>query len=228
MILKKHLQLRWEITRESARRKEILELPEVALREAVINAVCHRDYNEQGAHVMVEIFDDRVEIYNPGGLPRGLSEKDFGKRSVCRNPAIASLLLRCNYIEKMGSGIERIRAALARENCPAAVIRYESIFTFEFSRPTYVELPEEKEPVMEDRGKTRVETRGETRVETRGEILGLIGKNPQITAPELAESLDISIKGVEWQISQLKKDGLLKRVGPTKGGRWVIVPAKQE
>ncbi|MFA6010603.1 MAG: ATP-binding protein [Desulfobacteraceae bacterium] len=228
IFLKKHLQLRWEITRESARRKEILELPEVALREALINAVCHRDYNEHGAQVMVEIFDDRVEIYNPGGLPKGLTEKDFGKRSVCRNPAIASLLLRCNYIEKMGSGIERIRAALTKENCPAAVIRYESIFTFEFSRPTYVELPDENAPVVKDRVGTRGETRGETRVETRGEILGLIEKNPQITAPELAESLDISIKGVEWQISQLKKDGLLKRVGPTKGGRWVIVPAKQE
>ena len=82
----------WEITSESARRREILELPEVALREAVVNAVCHRDYLEQGAQVMVEIFDDRVEIYNPGGLPKGLPERDFGKRSVCRNPLIASLL----------------------------------------------------------------------------------------------------------------------------------------
>jgi predicted HTH transcriptional regulator len=80
----------------------------VALREAVVNAVCHRDYFEQGAQMMVEIFDDRVEIHNPGGLPRGLPEKDFGKRSVCRNPNIAALLLRCDYIEKMGTGIERI------------------------------------------------------------------------------------------------------------------------
>lgn len=42
----------------------------------MVNAVCHRDYFEKGANVMVEIFDDRVEIYNPGGLPKGLSEKD--------------------------------------------------------------------------------------------------------------------------------------------------------
>jgi len=49
LFLKKHLQLRWEITSESTRRKEILELPEVALREAMVNAVCHRDYLEQGA-----------------------------------------------------------------------------------------------------------------------------------------------------------------------------------
>ncbi len=77
--------MRWEITAESTRRKEILELSEVALCEAIINSVCHRDYTEEGANIMVEIFDDRVEIYNPGGL----QEKDFGHRSVCRNPNIA-------------------------------------------------------------------------------------------------------------------------------------------
>ncbi len=136
VFLKKHLKLRWEITAESARRKEILELPEVALREAVINAVCHRDYLEQGAQVMVEIFDDRVEIHNPGGLPRGLPPNDFGKRSVCRNPLIASLLLRCNYIEKMGTGIERIRNAVRDAECPPVNIRFNTFFTLEFPRPT--------------------------------------------------------------------------------------------
>lgn len=137
IFLKKHLQLRWEITSASIQREEILELPEVALREAVVNAVCHRDYNEAGAHVMVEIFDDRVEIYNPGGLPKGLPPKDFGRRSVCRNPNIAALLLRCDYIEKMGTGIERIRAALEKANCPPVKIRFDSMFTLEFQRPTY-------------------------------------------------------------------------------------------
>ncbi len=137
LFLKKHLQLRWEITRKSTRRKELLELPEVALREAMVNAVCHRDYLEQGAQVMVEIFDDRVEIYNPGGLPKGLSEKDFGRRSVCRNPNIASLLLRYDYIEKMGSGIERIHEVLENHACPKVIIEYNTMFTLVFPRPTY-------------------------------------------------------------------------------------------
>lgn len=63
--LKKHLQFRLEITSESTRRKEILELPEIALREAMVNAVCHRDYLEQGAQVMVGIFD--IEIPSQAG-----------------------------------------------------------------------------------------------------------------------------------------------------------------
>jgi len=219
IFLKKHLQLRWEITSESTRRKEILELPEVALREAMVNAVCHRDYLEQGAQVMVEIFDDRVEIYNPGGLPKGLSEKDFGRRSVCRNPNIASLLLRCDYIEKMGTGIERIRAALERESCPKINIRYDTMFTLEFPRPTYLKTVATPEPARE-------KTREKTREITREKMLSLISENPHITTSQLADAIGITPKGIEWQIAQLKKDGLLKRIGPAKGGRWDITKKK--
>lgn len=220
IFLKKHLQLRWEITRESTRRKEILELPEVALREAVINAVCHRDYHEEGAHVMVEIFDDRVEIYNPGGLPKGLPEKDFGRRSVCRNPNIASLLLRCDYIEKMGTGIERIRTALEKQKCPQVNIRYDTMFTLEFHRPTHIKTDGDSEKAVR---KTRVKTRVKTRGKTRVKILELIAENPQISTVQLAEAVGITVKGVEWQLSKLKKEGVLKRVGPAMGGHWDVV-----
>ena len=191
-------------------------MPEVALREAVVNAVCHRDYLEQGAQVMVEIFDDRVEIYNPGGLPKGLPERDFGKRSVCRNPLIASLLLRCNYIERMGTGIERIRAALKKENCPGVTIRFNTMFTLEFPRPTY---GDRKKSPDRPREETRVQTSGKT----RQKILRLIAENPRITMAELAEAVGITPKGVAWQIDQMKKRGMLKRVGPAKGGYWEIV-----
>lgn len=108
IFLKRHLPVRYEIT-GAPRRREVLEIPEGALREAVINAVAHRDYFERGANVMVEIFDDRIEISNPGGLVKGLKPEDFGKKSILRNPNIASLLHRADYIEKMGTGIARMR-----------------------------------------------------------------------------------------------------------------------
>ncbi|MDA8133163.1 MAG: helix-turn-helix domain-containing protein [Desulfobacteraceae bacterium] len=214
LFLKKHLQLRWEITKDSARRKEILELPEVALREAVINAVCHRDYFEQGAQVMVEIFDDRVEIHNPGGLPKGLPEKDFGKRSVCRNPNIAALLLRCDYIEKMGTGIERIYEALKKENCPPVKIEYTTLFSLVFSRPSYITPWETRKPMEK--------TREMSREKTREKILALLSRTPDMTTAQLAEQTGLTPKGIEWQMAQLKKKGLIERIGPARGGLWKV------
>ena len=189
LFLKKHLQLRWEITRQSTRRKEILELPEIALREAMVNAVCHRDYLEQGAQVMVEIFDDRVEIYNPGGLPKGLPEKDFGRRSVCRNPNIAGLLLRCDYIEKMGTGIERIRAALERESCPKVSIRYNTMFTLEFPRPTYKTAMKTVDETSE-KATTQVNMQVTTQVTTQVARL-LEALQGEMTRGEIMKKLDL-------------------------------------
>ncbi|MCD6311804.1 MAG: putative DNA binding domain-containing protein, partial [Elusimicrobia bacterium] len=107
-FLKKHIPVRYEMT-GMPRRKEVPEIPYDALREVIINAAAHRDYFEKGANVMVEMFDDRIVITNFGGLPKGLKRSDFGKKSVLRNPNVANLLNKCKYIEKMGTGIRKIR-----------------------------------------------------------------------------------------------------------------------
>jgi len=136
IFLKKHLKLSYEI--KATRRVEILEIPEIALREAVINAICHRDYFEKGANVMIEIFDNRVDITNPGGLPKTLNPKDFGKRSVARNPIIASLLQRANFIEKMGTGIHRIRKAMENAKLPEPKFEFGGFFSVSFNRFGYL------------------------------------------------------------------------------------------
>ena len=88
-------------------RTERLELPESALREAVVNAIAHRDYRST-ANVQVYIFQDRVEVVTPGGLPAGMRELDLGSRSVPRNPLLFSMLYRMKLVEQIGSGIRRI------------------------------------------------------------------------------------------------------------------------
>jgi ATP-dependent DNA helicase RecG len=224
IFLKKHLKLRWEITAGSTRRKEILELPEVALREAVINAVCHRDYNEEGAHVMVEIFDDRVEIYNPGGLPKGLSEKDFGRRSVCRNPNIAALLLRCDYIEKMGTGIDRIRAALEKAKCPEVKISFNTMFCLEFARPAFDRVQDIHEKARIKASEKMSEKASEKMSgKTPDRILRLVSSNHDITIAELAQTIGVTSRTIERNINTLQSQGRLKRVGPDKGGHWDII-----
>jgi ATP-dependent DNA helicase RecG len=89
-------------------RDERLELPADALREALVNAIAHRDYRST-ANVQVHIYHDRLEIITPGGLPAGMKAEDLGLRSVPRNPLLFSLFYRMNLVEKIGSGVQRIR-----------------------------------------------------------------------------------------------------------------------
>ena len=126
VFLKRNLRLRYEI--KSLQRENILELPEDALREAVTNAVCHRDNFEKGARVMVEIFDDRVEITNPGGVPKGITTTNFGTISIARNPVIASLLHRADYIERMGTGIKRMTNAMEKAGLEKPIFQIDGYF----------------------------------------------------------------------------------------------------
>ena len=95
-----YLPLRYEI--KELRRKEYYEIPESAIREAVVNAVIHRDYFEKGANVQINVFDSKIEIINPGGLVEGLKKKDFGKKSMSRNPLLLSILSKTEFVEKIG------------------------------------------------------------------------------------------------------------------------------
>lgn len=126
-FLKRHLNLSYEI--KEKRRREKLEIPEVVLREAIVNAVAHRDYFEKGANVMVEIFSTRVEITNPGGLPKGFKPEDFGKRTLARNPLIASLLNRAKYIEKLGTGVQRMRQEMTAVGLPEPIFSFDGFFS---------------------------------------------------------------------------------------------------
>jgi ATP-dependent DNA helicase RecG len=94
---------------EKLQRENIPEYPMEALREAITNAVMHRDWFIDGANVFVEIFSDRIEVTSPGGLPAGMSFDDLGRKSIRRNPLIADLLHRIDFIEKAGTGIRRMR-----------------------------------------------------------------------------------------------------------------------
>jgi len=89
-------------------RDERLELPEDALREAIVNAIAHRDYRST-ANVQVHIYHDRLEIISPGGLPAGMRESDLGRKSVPRNPLLFGIFYRMDLVEQIGSGIKRIR-----------------------------------------------------------------------------------------------------------------------
>lgn len=109
------------ITGDSIRRVDITEYPSLAVREAIANAVTHRDYRDPGSQIDLYMFDDRIEIKNPGTLGGGLKVEDLqnqtGKRWL-RNPTVAGLLLELRYIEKAGTGIPRMFRALRENGSP--------------------------------------------------------------------------------------------------------------
>ncbi|MCE8425366.1 MAG: putative DNA binding domain-containing protein [Candidatus Methanoperedens sp.] len=130
-FLQQHLRLEYEI-KGAGPRLEIPEIPYEALREGILNAIIHRDYMEEGARVMIEIFDDRVEISNPGELL--FNREELGRKSVARNPVIFDMFYRLDLIEKVGSGINRIRNAVAQRGLD---VKFEAdkFFTIILQRP---------------------------------------------------------------------------------------------
>jgi ATP-dependent DNA helicase RecG len=116
VFIERNTRTGWRI--RGLQREDVPEYPTDGIREAITNAVMHRDWWEVGANVFVEIYSDRIEVSNPGGLPPGLPPEKLGTRSVRRNPLIADLLHRINYIEKAGTGIKRMREAAREHGSP--------------------------------------------------------------------------------------------------------------
>jgi len=214
--------IKWRADLSESRRKEIPEIPERAISEAIGNSLCHRDYsNPKGNEVA--IFKDRIEIFNPGLFPEGINPEDFftgNEQSILRNPLIAETMYKSKDIERWGSGIKRIH-----DECVAVGIRVEfkrakTGFVVSFYRPKW----EEGEGLLHDHGgKSNVESNMKSKVKSKEKVIRLIGENPSITAQEIARSLDMSLAGIEKIIRTLKQQNRLRRIGSDKGGHWEVI-----
>jgi len=119
-FLEAHVPVQSAIPTDRLRRKEAPAVPFPAVREALLNAVAHRDYAAQDGGIIISVYSDRVEIWNSGSLPEGISPSDLKTMSVSRphNPDMAHVLLIRGYMERVGSGIQRILAAFRLEELP--------------------------------------------------------------------------------------------------------------
>lgn len=151
-------------TVSSAARERVERVPFEAFRETVANALVHRVWDVP-ANITVSIYDDRVSVVSPGGLPSGVTEEEYlgGGVSIPRNPVIANIFFRLDYIEQFWTGIARINEAyegLAVK--PAFEIRENSIavtLPFEAARPEGVTLDERK--LMDEMSRSILMTRAE-------------------------------------------------------------------
>jgi predicted HTH transcriptional regulator len=166
----------------AVRRKDRWNLPPAAVREAVINAVAHTDYAQRGAPIRLSIFDDRLEIENPGLLPFGLTLDDLPRGvSKLRNRVIGRVFHALGLIEQWGSGIQRMSAACREAGLDAPV--FEELATrFRVTIAT----ARTGRAVLDETDQTIMETLAVERGRSTSEIAGAIGLSPRTTRTRLA------------------------------------------
>lgn len=204
------------------------EYPIEGLREALANAVCHRDYGLPN-NIQVKILEDRIVIMNPGQLPFDMSLEqleDPDHPSRPRNKLIAQVFYDMHVIEQYGSGIRRINSDCDMNGSPCPVLKSENgEFIIKFLARTKesaskLGIDPAKFGVLD---KENVATSPKTGPKGRFKILELLRERPKITIADLVEETRLSRNGVKWNIDKLKGEGLVRRVGPAKGGHWEVV-----
>jgi ATP-dependent DNA helicase RecG len=96
------------------KREESFEFPELGLREVIVNALIHRDYSNTGTYVQIVIFQDRIEISNPGTLPPGVTVENLKISQFSRNGVIAKIMRDMDYMEEFGRGIDLIYSQMSK------------------------------------------------------------------------------------------------------------------
>lgn len=124
----------YTIPSDSFVRKENWEYPLAAVREAILNAIIHRNYQLYGTEIQVKLFPDKLTIFSPGGLPAGVDVDQLlnGHPSVKRNKLIADIFYRAGLIEAFGTGFSRMNEALDSEGFPKPVLADHG-YTFELT-----------------------------------------------------------------------------------------------
>ena len=221
-FVKKHLMVEYIITGE-ARRTERFDYPFEAIREIVINMVVHRDYRDSSASI-IKIFDDRIEFYNPGKLYGDIKIEDLlsgNYISKSRNKLIAKLFKEVGLIERYGSGIMRIMKICDEYGVMSPKFEEHcSGFRVTLYKAKNSELGNVPGNVPENVPGNAPENVFQHRI---SEIIKLIQENSQISMREMSIKLNVNIKTVKRDLQKLKQAGLLKRVGPDKGGHWEVI-----
>ena len=193
---------------EGIERKERLEYPEKALREALLNAIVHRDYGEQ-TDITIRVYDNKIVFWNSGSLiaPLNLEMLKQEHPSKRRNPLIANTFFRYGYIEAWGRGILLMMEEAAKAGLPEPALE-------EYAGGIQVTFL-----------KSSTETVGKGVEKSVGKIITLMDENPYITQKELslARALNVTKRTIIRDLEKMKNSGQIKRIGPAKGGHWEVI-----
>jgi ATP-dependent DNA helicase RecG len=204
LLLTKYLKA--GISYRGVQRVESYPVPEAALREAVLNAIVHRDY-AVGTPIQISVYPHKLMVWNPGQLPGRWTVSSLKAKHPSHpfNPDVANAFFRAGMIEAWGRGIERIFEACRTAQFPSPRLRYEpSGLWLEFRYPKNLA------------GTTTQET-------TQERMIALLRSEPSITRRQLAARVGLTPHGVKYHLEKLRSAGSIRHVGPTKAGHWEIL-----
>ncbi len=217
-FIQKHISKRYVITGKP-QRDEIWEYPLAAIREIVINMIVHRDY-QATSDSTIKIHSDRIEFFNPGALPDGVSIDNIlsGETpSRPRNRLVAAIFKEAGIIEKYGSGIKRVHEVLANAGAPVPVFQSSAGFFKVTLFPA----------VAESNGGQEVPSDGGVNGGANGgvnggvnELLVSIKQYPGKKAGELSQMLNIPRRSLERRLKGLKQQGVIEFRGAPKTGGY--------
>ena len=212
-FLRRHLAIAGFFKPDQFKRIDKPTLPVMAVREALINALCHRDYSDKSTDIALAIFDDRLEIWNSGELLNKLTVKSLrhSHHSVLRNKLIANVFYVRGFIEKWGIGTNKMISLCKQEELPEPEFRENQggltvVFRF-------------KKLIGQDRKKNKLE-----RTLRQDEILKLL-QSSKLNGAQLTNKLKSapSVRMVQKDLLQLERAGLVRREGKARAMVWVII-----
>jgi len=226
-----------------------LNFPEYADRailECCVNHLIHRDMTEVGSEVHVDIYDNRIEFYSPGGMFDGtrIQDRDILKvPSKRRNPIIADVFTQLDLMEKRGSGFQKITTHTSelrlynKDLAPDFESDASSFFTTVYSvlyGKTNADfqriIDQESTPKAENTTpKTTPKDENSTPKKlgsTAQSILDILTEDPYLKREEIAARAGLKLEGIKYQLARLQKKGYLLRIEGRKTGRWKVLIKK--
>jgi len=212
------IQRAWEVMGEEMRtgavvtgleREERTEYPVAAVREALVNAVAHRDYRLGGRRIEMRMFADRMEIISPGGLPGFITVDNIVEEHFSRNPRIVSSLYQWGYIEELGLGVDLMIDEMVRAGHPP---------------PKFKDTPYSFTVTLYNiRERAPLPTWTRTMNERQARALTYVQENGRITNREYSKLCpDVSTETLRLDLVDLVEQGILLKIGAKKGTYYIL------
>lgn len=216
--VKEHINWRVEAGSGTSR-IEVPEIPVEAIREIIVNSFAHADYRGISENE-INITPTRVEIYNPGEFPHGLSPEMFARqriRSMPRNKVILNTLFKSKDVELFGTGFRKVYALCDKHSINVEAAYENDGFSFSFYRDT------KTGPVTDNVTVNITDNSAVPQLSTKEKIYMFLKEDPTQTREMLAMKVGKTIRTIQRALDKLSEEERIKRIGSSKTGYWEVL-----